>query len=144
MKLWKSAITLELLNTMCENTMVEHLGIVFTEIGEDSLTATMPVDKRTIQPLGIMHGGASAALAETLGSIAANCCVDHERHFCVGLDINTSHLKKAADGLVKGIAKPVHLGGMTHVWEIKIYDESEDLISQSRLTVVVLDHKKKS
>lgn len=142
MTIWKAPITIELLNKMNENTMVDHLGIVFSDIGEDTLTATMPVDHRTKQPFGIMHGGASAVLAETIGSVAANFCVDHEKNFCVGLDINTSHLKKASDGLVKGVARPIHLGSLTQVWEVKIFDERENLVSQSRLTMVVLDRKK--
>jgi 1,4-dihydroxy-2-naphthoyl-CoA hydrolase len=139
MSIWKTPISVDFVNKMNENTMVDHLGITFTDVGEDTLTATMPVDDRTKQPFGIMHGGASAALAETIGSVAANFCVDPSMHYCVGLDINTSHLRKASQGLVKGVARPIHLGRTTHVWEVKIFDENENLVSQSRLTMIRLD-----
>ena len=119
--------------------MVDHLGIVFTDVGEETLTATMPVDRRTKQPFGIMHGGASAALAETIGSIAANFCIDTDKNYCVGLDINTSHLRKATHGHVKGVARPIHIGKTTQVWEVRIYDEGDRLVSQSRLTMITLD-----
>ncbi|MEC7840066.1 MAG: hotdog fold thioesterase [Chlamydiota bacterium] len=136
--MWEASVTIEEINTFNKGTMVEHLGIEFTEISENSLTATMPVDHRTLQPYGIMHGGASAALAETVGSIASNFCVDQNTHYCVGLDINTSHLKMAKNGFVTGVAKPIHIGRTTHVWEVRIYDEAKALISQSRLTMMVL------
>lgn len=139
MAIWKVPLTLEMLNSRGENTMVDCLGIRFIEIGDETLTATMPVDHRTIQPAGIMHGGASATLAETVGSVASNCCVDQELYYCVGLDINTSHLKKVREGgFVRGVARPIHLGKMTHVWEVKIFDQKQNLVSQSRLTMFVL------
>jgi len=139
MPIWKTPTTIKDINKFNTNTMVDHLGIEFTEMGEDTLAATMPVDSRTLQPFGIMHGGASAALAETVGSIAANFCVDQKTHYCVGLDINTSHIKMAKGGVVTGIARPIHIGRTTHVWEVRIYNETNDLISQSRLTMMVLD-----
>lgn len=138
MSIWKTPITLEDVNQLYKGTMVDHLGIVFTDISEDALAATMPVDHRTLQPYGIMHGGASAALAESIGSIAANFSVDQKTSRCVGLDINTSHIKSVKDGFVTGIARPVHLGKSTHVWEIKIFNEKDLLVSQSRLTMLVL------
>lgn len=139
MTIWKVPINIEMLTSMNQSTMVEHLGIVFTEIGDDTLMATMPVDHRTTQPFGNLHGGASAALAETIGSVAANFCVDTTKKYCVGLDINTSHLKRVTRGVVKGVARPIHIGRTTHVWEVRIFDEAETLISQSRLTMIVLD-----
>lgn len=141
MSIWKTSINLEELNRINENTMVEHLGIIFTEFGDDFLTASMPVDERTKQIYGIMHGGASATLAETIGSIAANYCVDFEKHYCAGLDINISHLKMVKVGIVKGVAKPIHIGRSTQVWQVKIFDQNENLVSLSRLTMAVLDKK---
>lgn len=139
--IWNRAFTLEQIAESRKNTMVDHLGIEFTEIGDDFLCAKMPVDQRTKQPYGIMHGGASCALAETVASIAGNCCLDQEKQFCVGLEINTSHLKMAKSGFVIGKAKPLHLGKSTQVWEIEIRDESGTLISSSRLRLAVLDKK---
>lgn len=118
--------------------MLEHLGIVFTKVTEDSLIATLPVDHRTKQPIGLLHGGASVVLAETIGSTAANLCVDPKKFYCVGLDINANHLRAVREGTVTGTAKPLHLGKTTHVWEIKITDESEKLVCISRLTMAVL------
>ena len=132
-------LNLDFLNELCKNTMTSHLGIVFIEIGEDFLIATMPVDQRTKQSYGMLHGGANVVLAETLGSVAANFTVDNNRHYCVGLEINANHLKSVKEGIVKGIAKPVHLGKKTHVWEIKIYNELDQLSCISRITMAVLD-----
>lgn len=122
-------------------TMADLIGINFIEVGDDFMVATMPVDERTFQPMRIMHGGASCVLAETLGSVAANCCVDREKKVCVGLEINTSHVKMARSGLVTGTARPVHIGNSTQLWEIHIVDESGGLVSLSRLRVAVLDKK---
>ena len=119
--------------------MVEHLGIEFTEIGEDFLIAKMPVDHRTRQPLGIMHGGASCVLAETVGSTAANCAVDQKQQYCVGLDINTNHIRSIREGYVFATAKPYHLGKSTQVWSIEIINEKSQLISINRLTMAVLE-----
>ena len=119
--------------------MIEHLGIQFLEVGDDYIKARMPVDQRTIQPFGLLHGGASIALAETLGSVAANLCVDREKKMCVGLEINANHIRPVTNGFVYGIAKPIHLGASTQVWEIRIENEQEKLVCISRLTLAVLD-----
>lgn len=138
MTIWQKALTLEIINARGKNTMVEHLGIEFVSFDENSLTAKMPVDNRTKQPLGIMHGGASCVLAETIGSTAANYCVDFDKFYCVGLDINTNHIRQARSGFVLGVAKPFHLGNKTQVWGIEIFDEREKLVSVTRLTMAVL------
>ena len=117
--------------------MEEFLGIIVTEFGDDYLCATMPVDQRTHQPMGIIHGGASVALAETVGSIAANMAVD-SNHYCVGLDINANHLKAVRSGLVYATTRPIHIGRSTHVWDIQIKDENEKPVCISRLTMAVL------
>jgi len=135
--IWKKTLTLEQLNSGRRNTLVETLGIMITEIGDDFLSATMPVDMRTHQPMGIMHGGASVSLAETVGSIASFMAVDDD-HYCVGLDINANHIRAVRSGLVTATASPIHRGKSTHVWEIKIKDESERLVCASRLTMAVL------
>lgn len=142
MSIWKRHFTLEDLNATSKNTLVEHLGIEYISFNDESLTATMPVDHRTHQPLGMLHGGASVVLAETLGSIAANYCVSEE-HYCVGLDINANHVRAMRSGFVKGIAKPTHLGVITQVWQIDIVDERDRLVCTSRLTIAVMKHKKK-
>ncbi len=139
MAIWQIHSTPERLNEHSRQTMADYLGIEFLEVGEDYLSARMPVDHRTMQPDGILHGGASAALAETLGSVAATLCVDPTRKRCVGLEINANHLRPVTEGHVFGLAKPVHLGKMTQVWEIRILDGQEKLVCISRLTVAVLD-----
>jgi 1,4-dihydroxy-2-naphthoyl-CoA hydrolase len=138
MKIWKYNLTLDLLHNRGKNTMIEYLGIEFTEIGDDYLVARMPIDHRTLQPAGIMHGGASCVLAESVGSTAANCCVDQSTHYCVGLDINTNHIRSIRDGFVFGTAKAYHLGRSTQVWSIEITNENQQLISINRLTMAVL------
>lgn len=140
MSIWKIEATPEKANERGKNTMSEHLGINFTEIGADYLCATMPVDHRTKQPVGIMHGGASCVLAETVGSTAANLCVGEEE-YCVGLDINTNHIRAIRSGMVSAKAKPYHLGKSTQVWGIEIRDESDKLVSVTRLTMAVLKRK---
>ncbi|OGT46654.1 MAG: esterase [Gammaproteobacteria bacterium RIFCSPHIGHO2_12_FULL_41_20] len=140
MKIWKTDVTLAKLTERGRNTIVEHLGIEFTELGDDYLQARMPVDQRTKQPLGIMHGGASCVLAETIGSMAANYCVNTEEHYCVGLDINTNHIRPARQGYVTGVAKPYHIGKSTQVWGIEIVDDAGKLVSITRLTMAVLNH----
>ncbi len=142
MTIWQCELTLLLVNDRNKNTMFDHLGIEFTEVGEDYLTARMPVDHRTKQPLGIMHGGASCVLAESVGSTAANFCVDLTSHYCVGLDINTNHIRSIRDGVVYGTARPFHLGKSTQVWGIDIVNEQKQLISVNRLTMAVLARKK--
>lgn len=139
MTLWKTQTTLDQLKERSKNTLVEHLGIEYLEIGDDYLKAKMPVDHRTTQPAGILHGGASVALAETLGSIAAGLCVDREMKTIVGLEINANHIRPVTDGWVTGVTKPIHVGNTTQVWEIKIYNEQDKLVCVSRLTVANID-----
>ncbi|CAN5767972.1 hotdog fold thioesterase [soil metagenome] len=134
-------VTLEKLNTWRKGTLVEHLGIELTEVGTDFLCGKMPVDHRTHQPMGLLHGGASVALAETLGSIAAHLQVDPATQTCVGLEVNANHLKSVRDGYVYGRATPLHLGRSTQVWEIRITTEGGDLVCISRLTVAVIQKK---
>lgn len=141
MSIFHPNVTLEILNKMSANTMVEHLGIVFTAIGDDYMQATMPVDHRTHQPYGLLHGGASVALAETLGSVAAHCCIDASIQYCVGLDINANHVKGIKQGTVTGTTKPIHIGKRTHVWEIRITNEQNELICISRITMAVIDKR---
>ena len=124
-----------------KGTMAEYIGIEWTEVGADYLKARMPVDHRTNQPYGLLHGGASCVLAETIGSVASAMVVDHSKFVCVGLEINANHVRSARQGFVTGIAKPLHLGGNTHVWDIKIYGELEKLVCVSRLTVAVIPRK---
>ena len=121
-----------------KGTMSEHLGMEWTEVGPDFLKARMPVDHRTKQPYGLLHGGASVALAETLGSVGSAMVVDHTKFYCVGLEINANHIRSAREGFVTGHASPLHIGRQTHVWEIKIYNEENKLTCVSRLTVAVL------
>ncbi len=121
--------------------MVSHLGIEFTAIGEDWLEAKMPVDPRTHQPLGLLHGGASVALAETMGSVAATFCVDLKTQYCVGLDINANHIKSVKSGFVYGKTKPLHIGKKTHVWEIRITNDEKELVCISRITMAVIDRR---
>lgn len=141
MSIFNPGVTTESLNTLSANTMVSHLGIEFTRVGDDFIEAKMPVDVRTQQPLGLLHGGASVTLAETLGSVAATCCVDHETQYCVGLDINANHVKSAKRGYVYGITKPIHIGKKTQVWEIRIVNEQNELICISRITMAVIDKR---
>ena len=137
--IFKAPVNLETLNTVNLNSLAGQLGIEFIEVGDDFLTARMPVDERTKQPFGILHGGASAALAETVGSVAATLCIDMTQQYAVGLDINANHLKSVRSGFVYGTARPVHLGRRTHVWEIKITDEAQKLVCISRLTLMIVD-----
>jgi 1,4-dihydroxy-2-naphthoyl-CoA hydrolase len=142
MTIWKvNDIALDVLNHQSKGTMVEHLGIEMIELGDDFVKAKMPVDHRTKQPMGLLHGGASVVLAESLGSMAANLCLDISKEYAVGLDINSNHLKSVREGFVIGVAKPIHIGSKTQVWEIKIYDEKDNLINISRLTMAVLKYK---
>ena len=138
MSIWRSPQTLEELNAANEGTLVRHLGIVFSEIGGDFLRATMPVDDRTRQPYGLLHGGASVALAETLGSTGAVMCVDKAGFLCVGQEINANHVRSARRGQVTGTARPMHLGGRSHVWAIDIVNDEQHLVCISRLTVAVV------
>jgi len=123
---------------MGNGTMGEHIGLNLTELGPDFLKATMPVDHRTKQPYGLLHGGASCVLAETLGSVASALVINPEKFICVGIEINANHVRSAREGLVTGNCTPIHLGASTHVWDIRIHDEKNRLICVSRLTVAVL------
>ena len=136
--IWQQPLDLTELNTRGNNTMVEYLGIKITEFGDDFMRASMPVDHRTKQPIGIMHGGASCVLAESLGSIAANYCVNNQTHYCVGLDINTNHIRAVKTGIVTATAKPFHLGKSTQVWHVEIHTDTQQLVSVTRLTMAVL------
>ena len=137
-KIWKMPISIESIQTRSANTMADFLSIEAIEIGNDFLIAKMPVTDKVRQPLGIMNGGASCVLAETVGSTAANYCVDQETQYCVGLDINTNHIRSIKDGFIYATAKPFHLGKSTQVWSIESYNEDRQLISVSRLTMAVI------
>jgi len=142
MSIWfHKGLTLEQFQHLGKNTLGEHLGMQFTEIGDDFIRGTMPVDHRTHQPYGLLHGGASVALAETLGSVGAALTVDHEKFMCVGLEINANHVRSVRSGVVTGTAKPIHIGATTQVWDIRITDERDKLVCVSRLTVAVLKKK---
>lgn len=134
-------IDIDALNRGAQGNMVGHLGIVFTEAGEDWLRATMPVDARTKQPFGLLHGGASVVLAETLGSMAGWLCVDGDKEMVVGIDINANHLRALRDGHVVGTVRPLHVGRTTQVWEIRIEDAQGKLACISRLTTAVVPRK---
>jgi 1,4-dihydroxy-2-naphthoyl-CoA hydrolase len=139
MSIWFRPYTLEELHRQSRGSMVEYLDIRFTEIGPDYLSATMPVDHRTWQPFGLLHGGASVVLAETLGSVGANCCIDATRFYGVGQEINANHLRSARSGRVTGTARPVHIGGRSQVWEIRIEDEKKRLMAISRMTIAIIE-----
>lgn len=138
MSIWHSLQTLENLNGRREGTLIGTLGILFTEIGDDFVRGTMPVDARTLQPYGLLHGGASVALAETLGSMGAAMCVDAAEYQVVGQEINANHVRAARSGLVTGTARAVHLGGRTHVWSIEIVNDAQKLVCISRITMAVI------
>lgn len=135
---FREPVSLEALNALSRGSLIEHLGIVFTAAGEDWLRATMPVDARTRQPYGLLHGGASVVLAETLGSSAGNLCVEAGR-ICVGLEINANHLRAATSGEVTGTARAVHIGRSTQVWDIVIDNAAGKRVCVSRLTLAVID-----
>ena len=128
MSIWQSPQSIENLNANRQGTLIGHLGILFTEVGADFIRGTMPVDTRTVQPYGLLHGGASVALAETLGSMGAAMCVNAEEYQVVGQEINANHVRAARGGLVTGTARAVHLGGRTHVWSIEIVNEAQKLV----------------
>lgn len=134
-------LTIEQIQSIGKDDMLQHIGIEFTELGEDYIKAKMPVDNRTRQTYGLLHGGASCVLAETVGSIASAMVIDHEKFVCVGLEINANHVRSARDGYVTGVATPLHLGTNTHVWDIKIMDEVNKLVCVSRLTVAIIPRK---
>jgi len=136
-QVFREAVSLEQLNALSRNTAIASLGIVFSAAGDDWLQATMPVDERTRQPYGILHGGASVVLAETLGSSAGNLCCSEGR-VCVGIEINANHVRGVRSGTVTGTARPIHVGVSTQVWEIRIEDEAGRLACISRLTLAVV------
>ena len=142
MTIFTRNVTLETLNGLSPGTMAANLGIEFTAVGDDYLEARMPVDHRTTQPLGLLHGGASVALAETLGSVAATCCIDPATHFVVGLEINANHIRSMREGYVTGRTTPIHIGKKTHVWEIRIANEAGELVCISRITIAILEKRK--
>ncbi len=138
MTIWKSPRSVDELNAARGGTLLEHLDIRFTAVGDDFLSAAMPVDARTRQPYGLLHGGASVALAETLGSMGAIMCVDAAEFQCVGQEINANHVRAARTGWVTGTARPVHLGGRSQIWTIDIVNEAGRLVCTSRLTIAVV------
>ena len=137
MSIWKQPTDIVRINALSANSMLEHLGIEITDIGDDYLRGTMPVDARTRQPFGLLHGGASVALAESLGSLAGNLCLD-ANEMAVGLDINANHVRAVTAGVVTGTARALHVGRSTQVWEIRIEDERRRLVCISRLTLAVV------
>jgi 1,4-dihydroxy-2-naphthoyl-CoA hydrolase len=139
MSIWFASPTIEDVNRRMAQVMPGHVGIVFTEFGADYIRGNMPVEARTHQPMGILHGGASVVLAETLGSVAANYVVDQSKFYCVGQEINANHLRPVRYGLVIGTARPIHLGTRSQVWGIEIRDSQERLTCISRLTIAVVD-----
>jgi 1,4-dihydroxy-2-naphthoyl-CoA hydrolase len=140
--IWKNIPNLQAINELNKNTLGETLGIEFTDFGDDFLTATMPVDDRTKQPFGLLHGGANVALAETLGSVASLLVVNQELFIGVGVEINANHLKAVFNGKVTGICKPLHIEGKNHVWEIKIYNDAKELSCISRFTCTIIPKNK--
>ena len=139
MSIWHSPHSLEEANAINVGFLPGHLGVEFTEIGDDFLKGRMPVDVRTRQPAGILHGGASCVLAETLGSWAAVLAVDKSKYHCVGLEINANHVRAATSGYVHGVARPLHLGRTTHVWDIRITNDAGKLVCVSRMTMAILE-----
>jgi 1,4-dihydroxy-2-naphthoyl-CoA hydrolase len=142
--IWRVNPTPAQLNERGSKSMPGYLGIQFTEIGTDFLRATMPVDARTHQPFGLLHGGASVTLAETIGSVASLLCVDEAQYLCVGQEINANHLRGIASGTVTATARPFHLGNRSHVWHIEIRDENERLVCVSRLTMAIVERRPKA
>lgn len=141
--IWKISPDLDALNASNKNTLNESMGVAFTEIGDDYLKASMPVDKRTVQPMGLLHGGANVALAETLGSVASLLCLeDPSKQAPVGVEINANHLRPVTKGYVTGTVKPVRVGRLLHIWNIEIHDEEGRLSCVSRITVAVVDRRK--
>lgn len=138
MAIWFGQPRLEDINASIAGTMGEHMGIVFEGLGDDWLTARMPVDARTRQPYGLLHGGASSALVETLGSVASALCVDLRRSRPAGIEVNANHVRAVAGGQVRGTCRPLHLGRALHVWDVRIEDDSGRLASAGRLTVAIL------
>ncbi|MBK7560509.1 MAG: hotdog fold thioesterase [Chitinophagaceae bacterium] len=142
MRIWfNKELTIDHFSQFGKDTLNGLLGIEWTELGEDYIKARMPVDNRTKQAYGLLHGGASCVLAETIGSVGSAMVIDHTKFYCVGLEVNANHIRSAREGFVTGIASPLHLGSTTHVWDIKIFDEKEKLVCVSRLTVAIIPRK---
>lgn len=141
MQIWTTPMTVEALKDRATNTLVDHIGIEYVDIGDDFIKARMPVDNRTVQPARILHGGASVVLAETLGSVAAYHCIDPARKMAVGLEINANHVRSVREGYVTGTVKPLHIGKSTQIWQIDIRDDQDHLVCISRITMAVLDRK---
>ena len=138
MSIWTRVPDLAHLNAMRKNTICDVLDITFDAYDDESITASMVVDHRTHQPFGLLHGGASVVLAETLGSMASYLCIDSQKFYCVGLEVNANHLRGVRSGRVSAVARPVHMGRTTHVWDIRLTDESGKLNCISRLTIAVV------
>jgi len=141
MSIWKKESSLARLNALSKDTIIALLGIEYTKVGDNYIQATMPVDSRTHQPHGLLHGGASVVLAETLGSVAANIAVPADK-VCVGLEVNANHVRSVKKGVVTGTATAVHIGYSTQIWQIEICNERQQLVCTSRLTVAVIDKPK--
>jgi 1,4-dihydroxy-2-naphthoyl-CoA hydrolase len=139
MSIWRTQTSVEQLREFSRETLADTIGIRLTEIGPDFLRATMPVNSRVHQPMGVLHGGASVALAETVGSVAATLCIDREKYVCLGQEINANHLRPISSGIVTATARPFHIGKRSHVWGIEIRDEQDRLVCVSRLTMAVVD-----
>lgn len=143
MSIWfQKNLMLHDLKNIGKNTMAEFLELSWEEMGEDYLKLSMPVNAKTRQPYGFLHGGASCVLAETVGSVASALVIDRDKFYCVGLEINANHLRGVSEGSVTAVAKPLHLGKSTHVWDIKIFDDKQNLFCVSRLTVAILQIRK--
>lgn len=136
--IWPKEYSVEELNNRPKGHIGEVLGIEFMEIGSDFISGRMPVNEKTHQPYGILHGGASVVLAETLGSVASNLMINSEKYIAVGLEVNANHLRPVKSGFVTGICKPIHIGGKTHVWDIRLYDDRGKMNCVSRLTVAIV------
>lgn len=141
--IWFRTYDLKTINGIGTDTMIDHLGIEITQVGEDWLEGTLPVDKRVVQPARLLHGGASATLAETLGSVASFMVINPEKYQCVGLELNINHIRGVVEnsGKIKGIAKAIHLGKSTHIWNIEITGPENKLVAVSRLTMAILEKK---
>ena len=142
MNIWNGQITVEELNAFSNNTLASFLDIKFTKMGDDELVAIMPVTNKTRQPFGLLHGGANVALAETIGSVASWCAVNRELFIGVGVEINANHIKSVTEGIVTGICKPLKIGGKIHIWEIKIYDHTNELSCICRFTCMIVPKRK--
>ncbi len=144
MSIWLNQISVHDLNRRVKNSMVDFLGIRFTDIDENSLSATMPVNERTVQPMGILHGGANVVLAETVASVAANEVIDLNRFYCVGIEINANHIRSVSEGLVTAVTSPIHLGRSTQIWQINIFNDAGKLTCISRMTASVVAQNQES